>query len=254
MPKLIIRCKEKVLDAYMVTGMAAAGDATPVTYRLDKQAAVKSTWGNATSSDSIFFRPPVGDTVVDFVEQLSKAETFLIELTPYNSTPTMTRFIVKSLVEALPPLQDACKGEWEDRDFLGTGLPGIQWKTTQKDFLARWSFLKPQEVAPKSSFHVDVKCYSATGMKLRPDLQPVNVSTCFYKDQLYRIEIQCPKCSITRDAWQSLLGKDLGAFKPYKENSCAWKHARSVGMLFESEYFSNVMLRFLPISALEPKE
>lgn len=103
-PSLILRCKESNVDVYVVTGMAAAGEETPVTMRLDKREARRSSWLNSTSRDSIFYP----DGSASFVGDLAESETLLVELTPFNSSPTLATFKLVGMRKHVAALYTAC--------------------------------------------------------------------------------------------------------------------------------------------------
>lgn len=104
-PTLILRCKEKKVEAYITYGELFIGsDSTTVLTRLDKLPAKQSTWGISTDHKAVF----VGGSQLGFIKQLMKADSLLVELTPYGESPVMTTFDVRGLSAASKVLQDAC--------------------------------------------------------------------------------------------------------------------------------------------------
>jgi type VI secretion system protein VasI len=108
-PTLAIRCKEKNIGAYIITGMAAHVDGQPgqakVTLRFDRKDAKTIRMSESTDNKALFFQHPKG-----WVSQMEDAETLLFQFTPFNSSQTLTTFDLKGLKEALIPLKEAC--EW----------------------------------------------------------------------------------------------------------------------------------------------
>lgn len=105
-PSLIIRCKEKRTDLYIVTDMAAnpeRGDGFSVRLRLDSKEAVRETWSESTSKDSLFSHDAVA-----LATSLENTSTFLFEFTPFNSAPQLVRFDVRGLQPELTTLSQAC--------------------------------------------------------------------------------------------------------------------------------------------------
>lgn len=107
LPVLIIRCEEKGIDAYIVTGMAPNVDysADDVTVKLsfDKNEGKRIKLSKSTDGKALFFQSPK-----DWVRQIEDADALLFEFTPYNSAPVMTTFDIRGLKEAIEPLRKAC--------------------------------------------------------------------------------------------------------------------------------------------------
>ena len=104
-PTMFLRCKEKRLEAYITYGNLFIGsESTRVLTRFDKLPAKQSSWGISTDHKAVF----VGGSQLGFIKQLMKAESFLVELTPYGESPVMTTFDVRGLSTASKVLQDAC--------------------------------------------------------------------------------------------------------------------------------------------------
>ncbi len=76
-PSLIIRCKENVTSAYLVTGMApaveygASGSAT-VTLRFDKEPAVKIRTSKSTDGEALFFTESI-----DYIKKMMNHSSLL---------------------------------------------------------------------------------------------------------------------------------------------------------------------------------
>jgi hypothetical protein len=103
-PWLALRCKEKTVDVFVVTGMVGADDETRVRYRIDKAAAVDSMWENSTDHKAIFYP---GEPE-EFIEQLIAGERMYFEVHPNRSSPTAASFDLRGLSNLLPELRSAC--------------------------------------------------------------------------------------------------------------------------------------------------
>jgi hypothetical protein len=106
-PTLILRCQSRRLEVFVSTGMAEAGDSTEVTLRFDKQPAYAERWSHSTSGNALFL-PGAPSTELDFVSKLRAHEKLLIQVTPYNSSPTMTTFTLAGTAEAAERVKRAC--------------------------------------------------------------------------------------------------------------------------------------------------
>lgn len=107
-PALLVRCKEKTTDAYIVTGMAPAVEygvhSATVTLRLDKNPAFKVAASKSTDGEALFFPSPIS-----LIKRIINADTMLFQFVPFNSGGQMTTFDVRGLGEAIKPLREACK-------------------------------------------------------------------------------------------------------------------------------------------------
>jgi hypothetical protein len=103
-PWLALRCKEKTVDIFVVTGMVGAGGETRVRYRIDKAATVDSVWENSTDDKAIFYPGPTEE----FIEHLIAGERMYFEVHPYRSSPTAASFDLRGLSDLVPDLRSAC--------------------------------------------------------------------------------------------------------------------------------------------------
>lgn len=104
-PNLVIRCKERKLEGYISYGKFFLGsDSTKVLTRFDKRPAQNSLWGISTDHSAVF----IGGSVVNFVKELLKSESLLVELTPYSESPVLATFDVRGVAEASMALQQIC--------------------------------------------------------------------------------------------------------------------------------------------------
>lgn len=107
-PSLVLRCKEKKTEAYIVTGMSPqveyGNDGATVTLRFDKEKATKYHTSKSTDGEALFFGKSIG-----LVKKMLGHTTLLFEFVPFNSTPAMTTFDLTGINEAIKPLRDTCK-------------------------------------------------------------------------------------------------------------------------------------------------
>jgi len=107
-PTLIIRCKERKTDLYVVTGMAAkpeygAYESRFVRYRIDDKKFVRTSWSESTDNKALFSGDPVR-----LAKELAGAERFLFEFTPFNASPQLIQFPVKGLGSRLDRVARPC--------------------------------------------------------------------------------------------------------------------------------------------------
>ncbi len=107
-PTLIIRCREKATDLYIVNGTApnveyGELDGARVRLRLDSAAAFTQTWGKSTDDKALFARG-----AVTLAKRLAKADRLTYQFTPFNSSPATTTFSLAGLAEHLPKVASAC--------------------------------------------------------------------------------------------------------------------------------------------------
>lgn len=107
-PLLILRCKEKKTEAYIVTGMSPqveyGTDGSTVTLRFDKDKATKYHTSKSTNGEALFFDQSVG-----LIKKMLGHTTLLFEFVPFNSSPAMTTFDLRGLADAVKPLKETCK-------------------------------------------------------------------------------------------------------------------------------------------------
>lgn len=107
-PMLILRCKEKKTEAYIVTGMSPqveyGTDGATVTLRFDKEKAAKYHTSKSTDGEALFFSQSVS-----LIRKMLGHTTLLFEFVPFNSSPAMTTFDLRGLADAVNPLKETCK-------------------------------------------------------------------------------------------------------------------------------------------------
>ncbi|KAB8141850.1 hypothetical protein F8S13_17080 [Chloroflexia bacterium SDU3-3] len=107
-PVLILRCKERYTEAYIVTGVppdVESGnlDHASVRIRLDQQKAELINMGQSTDGKGLFFP----DAAI--IDRMAKHERLLFSFTPFQQSPTEMSFDLRGLPDVLPQLRAACK-------------------------------------------------------------------------------------------------------------------------------------------------
>lgn len=105
-PALVLRCKERVLDTYMVTNTAAAveyGGSHTVRLRFDSATPVSENWGEATDHAALFAPEPE-----NFLDRLRTTDRLVLEFTPFNASPVILTFDTRGLQHHVNRLLDAC--------------------------------------------------------------------------------------------------------------------------------------------------
>jgi type VI secretion system protein VasI len=107
-PTLNLRCKEKKLDAYVVTDMAPAveyglSDQATATIRFDKDKATSEVMDESTDHNALFFKRPT-----NIIAMMFEHQTLLFQFTPFNSSPVITTFNLTGAKQAVHSLEVAC--------------------------------------------------------------------------------------------------------------------------------------------------
>ena len=108
-PTLVLRCKEKQMEAYVVTGFQGAskiGEYQRVSMRgrYDQDETLTYTMGEATNSRGFFFPSPFHE-----IMRMLEHSSLVLEFTPFNSNPVEMHFDLSGLGGAtIKPLLDAC--------------------------------------------------------------------------------------------------------------------------------------------------
>ncbi len=110
-PLLAVRCKEGVVDAFVMTGLVAAYEAgaqdrVTVKLRLDQEPAAEVLLSKGTDSKTLFF--PDG---LQFARNILPHERMVFRFVPVNSAPQETTFDLRGFRRALPTLAAAC--QWD---------------------------------------------------------------------------------------------------------------------------------------------
>ncbi len=107
-PSLIVRCREKRTDVYMVTGMAASVesgdlDGHSVRVRFDDAPAQQQRWSESTDKEALF-----AASAVQMARSLAKSKTFRVEFTPFNASPAVATFDVTGFDQHIGKVAAAC--------------------------------------------------------------------------------------------------------------------------------------------------
>ena len=107
-PSLVVRCKEKKTDVYMVTGMSASVesgdlDGHTVRVRFDDAAAQRQRWSESTDKEAMF-----APNAVQMARATAKAKMLRLEFTPFNASPVIATFDVSGFDEHIGKVAAAC--------------------------------------------------------------------------------------------------------------------------------------------------
>lgn len=107
-PTLIVRCKERATEVYVVVGMQQATekgnlDHTTVRVRFDNNTATTEQTSHSTDGKSLFFQHPFV-----MIDSLKKHSKLTFGFTPFNASPVETSFDLAGFSEAVKPLEKAC--------------------------------------------------------------------------------------------------------------------------------------------------
>jgi hypothetical protein len=125
-PKLILRCKEGKMDAYIFTRTAAQPELgqyeqASVRWRIDDSTATPEMWNESTDKSALFSPAPV-----EFVRRLTEAKTFRFEFTPFNSPPVIVRFDVRGLKTYHRELVKACGDAMDVNEAIAARVKEIE--------------------------------------------------------------------------------------------------------------------------------
>lgn len=109
-PSLVLRCKEKKTNAYVVTGMPASVESGgemgqhTVTIRFDDKPAQSQSWSQSTDDKALFAPQATG-----FIRQVAAAKRLRIGFTPFNASPVIAEFDITGFAEHMKELSETCK-------------------------------------------------------------------------------------------------------------------------------------------------
>jgi hypothetical protein len=107
-PRLVVRCKERKTEVYVVTGMSASAELGlfqqhTVRLRFDDGKPRRQEWSEGTNGQSLF-----APGAVALARILAKAKTFRLEFTPFNSNNQIAEFNVQGLDQHLAKVARVC--------------------------------------------------------------------------------------------------------------------------------------------------
>jgi hypothetical protein len=110
-PRLILRCKEKKTEAYVVTGTQPKTEfgeygrelGVRMRARYDKEREWEYMMGKSTDGEALFFPEAVRE-----VKHMLGRKSLVLEFVPFQSAPVQVLFDLSSLEEAVKPLREAC--------------------------------------------------------------------------------------------------------------------------------------------------
>jgi type VI secretion system protein VasI len=102
-PNLVIRCESNTTEMFIIWDDYLGGKVRVLT-RIGKQDAITKKW--TLSSDSTASFHPNG--TISFVKGMTKSNSFIAQVTPYNANPITAIFDTTGLENALKPLRETC--------------------------------------------------------------------------------------------------------------------------------------------------
>jgi hypothetical protein len=107
-PTLTIQCRKRKPDVVIALGNQVQSDGSDyntysVRVKFDGAKPAAQRWIRATSGEALYSPNPT-----QFVKELSKANTFLFEFTPFERSATVVTFSVPGLKKELDLVRDAC--------------------------------------------------------------------------------------------------------------------------------------------------
>jgi hypothetical protein len=107
-PSLIVRCKEKATNVYMVTDMPASVesgdlDGHTIRVRFDDAPAQRQKWSESTDKNALF-----APNAVQMTRNIAKAKTLRLEFTPFNASPVIATFDVSGFEQHIGKVASIC--------------------------------------------------------------------------------------------------------------------------------------------------
>lgn len=108
-PGLMVRCKEKATDVYMVTDMPASVesgddlDKHTMRVRFDDAPAQRQQWSESTDKKALF-----APNAVQMARNIARAKTLRLEFTPFNASPVIATFDVSGFEQHIGRVAAAC--------------------------------------------------------------------------------------------------------------------------------------------------
>jgi type VI secretion system protein VasI len=102
-PLLILRCKEREVDAFIVWGDYLGNKTTSVVTRIDNAAATIGDWLISTDFESSFHSEPT-----DFIEKIYGHFKLVARVTPYGESPVTMTFYLKGSKKIIKELRSNC--------------------------------------------------------------------------------------------------------------------------------------------------
>jgi len=102
-PSLVLRCKEGMMDGYVVWDFNLGDSQMPVTTRFDKNPAISDYWTASADRMALFIPDPH-----QFLNVIERSHTLLVETVPRTRGPVSVTFDLRGASEALKPLHHSC--------------------------------------------------------------------------------------------------------------------------------------------------
>lgn len=103
-PAIFLRCGGKKTTAYFRLEQYLGNREIEVTYRIDSDNAISSSWSISTD-----FKAAFAPRAINFIKSLEGHEKIYFELTPYGENTRSFTFDLKDLQKHTQKLKDACK-------------------------------------------------------------------------------------------------------------------------------------------------
>jgi type VI secretion system protein VasI len=107
-PTLIVRCREKATNVYMVTGMSATVENTDDTHtvrvRFDEKPAQREMWSQSTDNEALF-----APRAMQMARSIAAAKLLRLEFTPFNGSPQLVTFDVTGFDQHIGRVAAACR-------------------------------------------------------------------------------------------------------------------------------------------------
>lgn len=102
-PYLVLRCKSKQMDLYVVWHDPVRHDLEIVS-RVGKDEAEVRRWSISTDGRASFYP----NNPISFIKRLKNTDRFIVQATPMNKNPVTAIFDLSGLQDAVKPLQSGC--------------------------------------------------------------------------------------------------------------------------------------------------
>lgn len=133
----VARCQSNETDVYIVWNDYLDGSVKTVISRIGKAQATEWAWRISTNSQSTFHPNPI-----QLLKDMTKADVFIAQTTPYNENPVTAIFDTTGIKEALKPLAKTCNWQLSTQD---------EGSNEQQESSIPEDAVKPQDDAEKSS-------------------------------------------------------------------------------------------------------
>jgi type VI secretion system protein VasI len=116
---LILRCREKVIDAYVVFGghFMSSHREGAVTYRVDKRPAKTKEFTNSNDHKALGLWG--GGSAIPFIRELLGGVNLFVQATPMNESSVTAEFPLTGIEDAVRPISETCG--WTEKNLRVKG-------------------------------------------------------------------------------------------------------------------------------------